>query len=198
MDRSVRVLVFVGVSAIVALPAGWIATDAIERNNDFCTSCHIDGDVPLHRDVRADFERRPPASMAASHAGAIARERPEDPSMRCIDCHGGVGLLGRAKIKLLAARDAAVWLAGRGEEPTEMRHPLVDADCRQCHPTFDPRVDPHAPEPFHALPVHNIDLGMACVACHTAHVDTGDESFHFLETERVRRRCAHCHSAFEQ
>ncbi len=118
--------------------------------------------------------------------------------MRCIDCHGGVGLLGTAKIKLLAARDAAVWLSGRGEEPTEMRHPLVDADCLQCHSTFGPYADSGAPEPFHALSIHNVDLGMACIVCHTAHSESGDPNFHFLDVEHVRRRCAHCHSEFER
>ena len=46
----------------------------------------------------------------------------------CIDCHGGVGRVGRSKVKLLAARDALVWLVGDFDEPDHMEYPLGEAD----------------------------------------------------------------------
>ncbi|MCP3986858.1 MAG: hypothetical protein GY723_20925, partial [bacterium] len=72
-------------------PMGWIVSDRLERDNDFCVSCHLDPDTPLHADNRADFDARPPEAMAAAHAAA---GHPDDRSFRCIDCHGGSGFLG--------------------------------------------------------------------------------------------------------
>jgi nitrate/TMAO reductase-like tetraheme cytochrome c subunit len=192
-----RGLVLVALVVVVSGPVGWVGSDALERSNDFCTACHIDQNVPLHIDIRRDLDRRPARSLAASHAVHMPDARQEDPTMRCIDCHGGVGLVGRARIKLLAARDALVWLSGTAREPTEMRHPLVDADCRQCHQSYAVRVDESAPTAFHELTVHNVDLGMSCVTCHTTHEQGGDAAFYFLKPQDVRSRCAHCHSEFE-
>ena len=45
--------------------------------------------------------------LAAAHAAAGNQGRPADPGFRCIDCHGGVGLPGRARVKALAAMDLA-------------------------------------------------------------------------------------------
>jgi cytochrome c556 len=106
-----------------------------------------------------------------------------------------VGLVGRARVKLLAARDALVWLSGDFEEPDGMNTPLLDADCRQCHATFD-ETPSGAPRPgFHELPVHNNELGRDCVDCHQAH-EPGDADFHFLDLAHVRRQCADCHNEF--
>ncbi len=92
--------------------------DAVERQNDFCNACHLpDGGGPLHIDIRHDFDARPPHNLAGLHALRVREaDAPPDP-MRCIDCHGGVGLVGQARVKMLAARDALVWLSGDFEEP---------------------------------------------------------------------------------
>ncbi len=186
-----------GLLGAVLAPLGWVASDALERNNDFCNACHLDRNVPLHIDIRRDFDGRPPRTLASRHAQQTVSLRPDDPEMRCIECHGGVGLVGRSRIKLLAARDAVVWLVGLGREPDGMRHPLLDADCLQCHERFEVRRDPYGPPPFHATALHNSQLGTGCVTCHTAHDSDGRSDFYFLRPERVRERCAYCHSEFE-
>ena len=196
-ENRFRRIVAVGLLAAALAPLGWVASDALERNNDFCNSCHIDGNVPLHIDIRHDFDGRPPLTLASQHARQMPSLRPADPAMRCIECHGGVGWLGRARIKALAARDAARWLAGVGREPDGMTHPLRDADCLQCHERFEPRRDEHAPPPFHDLGVHNSTIGVDCVTCHTVHDASGRTDFYYLQPERVRQQCAHCHSEFE-
>lgn len=184
-------------TALVAAPTGWVASDRLERDNDFCNACHLSPEVPLHRDIRVDFDARPPPTLAAAHARAGAGSGDAHRPFRCIDCHGGSGLAGRAQVKALAARDAFWYVVGRFEEPRSMRVPLRDANCRECHTSY--RVAPGSgANAFHALAVHNADLPLRCVACHTAHAKGGNPDAFFLRASEVRAECARCHPEFEE
>jgi nitrate/TMAO reductase-like tetraheme cytochrome c subunit len=180
---------------VLGAVAGWGVTDHLERDNDFCNACHIAEDQPLHAGIRWDFERTPPASLAALHG----RESSDgDGEFRCIDCHGGVSWPGSARVKALAAKDAFWYAVGHFEEPDGMRWPLWDEDCSQCHDGFDESEPLGWETPrFHQLPVHNVELGVACVECHRTHSE-GDESYHFLSVTWVRTQCARCHTEFEE
>lgn len=182
--------------AMLAVPGGWVVSDAVERQNDFCNACHLPSGVPLHIELREAFDQRPPPNLAARHAQVVRADvSPADP-MRCIDCHGGVGLVGKARVKWLAARDALVWLGGDFDEPHGMNTPLLDADCQQCHSRFDDTESEFGRPRFHELGVHNTELGVDCVECHQSH-RPGRPDHHYLDTAHVRSRCAQCHSEFE-
>ncbi|MAE97219.1 MAG: hypothetical protein CL910_21420 [Deltaproteobacteria bacterium] len=184
-------------AATLAFPVGWLVTDHLEEDNAFCVSCHLSASVPLHRDNHGDFGERPPVSLAAAHAAAGNESRP-DGAFRCIDCHGGDGWAGRARVKLLSARDALWYVVGRFEEPEGMRWPLWDRDCVKCHDHFAaPSHEPWEAPPFHALAVHNRALGVGCVECHGSH-EHGDAKLDFLQPDHVRSQCARCHSEFEE
>jgi hypothetical protein len=184
--------------AALAAPAGWLVSDHLEQDNDFCNSCHLAPGQPLHRDVRRDFDAAPPASLAGVH-GAARLESREDGAFRCIDCHGGHGLVGRARVKALAAKDAFWYVMGRFEEPQGMRWPLWDEDCRKCHASFDESEGESWRRPrFHQLAVHNVALGVDCVDCHRVHEAGGNPKAYFLETAHVRGQCALCHSEFAE
>jgi nitrate/TMAO reductase-like tetraheme cytochrome c subunit len=182
--------------------AGWIGTDVLEQDNDFCNACHLDGwlsGTPLHRDHRSDFDASPAVSLAAAHAAAGNRDRPADPDFRCIDCHGGVGPVGRSRVKLLAAKDAFWWVVGHFEEPEGMGWPLLEDDCRQCHDAFEPKAGEFEDPAFHDLPVHNRRLGVDCVECHIVHTFDGPAvaaDRWYLDPAHVREQCARCHSEF--
>lgn len=178
---------------IVAASAGWVVTDRFERDNDFCNACHLGPGVPLHQAVRDDFETRPAETLAGAHAVAGVPGR--DAGFRCIDCHGGTGLVGRARVKALAARDAFWYVVGHFEEPDGMRWPLWDEDCRKCHATFDEGAAGLAWQTprFHQVPLHNVDLGVDCVSCHQSHEPGGNALAHFIHAESVRVQCARCH-----
>ena len=197
MGSKRSILIGMVVLGTVMAPTGWIVSDALERNNDFCTACHNADGTRLHSQIRHDFDGRPAHNLSALHAGAGAPKRAERSATRCIDCHGGVGLAGRAKIKALAARDALVWLTGNFSEPTEMKHPLGDADCRQCHASFVEQAPDFGAAPFHSIAVHNVELGLDCVECHQAHEADGAAESYFLRPEHVRAQCARCHSEFQ-
>src|SRR3990172_4521384 len=123
--RQPALVAGVALAALVAAPLAWRLTDRLERENEFCTSCHLPDGSPLHRAKGEHFRRLPPATLAGAHAAAGVRGR-EPVAFLCIDCHGGVGALGRARVKLLSARDAFWYALGRFEEPDAMRWPLWD------------------------------------------------------------------------
>jgi hypothetical protein len=178
---------------------GWFGTDYLEQDNDFCNACHLDGwlsGTPLHREHRRDIDARPVASLAAAHAAAGNPDRPGDPGFRCIDCHGGVGLFGRSRVKVLAAKDAFWWLVGDFEEPKGMHWPLLEDDCRQCHSSFETKAAEFEDPAFHDLAVHNHRLGIDCVECHTVHEPAVDRDRWYLDSALVREQCARCHREF--
>ncbi|HYB13338.1 MAG TPA: hypothetical protein VEG67_07695 [Myxococcota bacterium] len=184
---------------LLGASAGWVVTDRLERNNEFCNACHLTPSRPLHHEIREVFDGRPPASLAAAHAATTLRGR-EDPKFRCIDCHGGTGPLGRVRVKALAGKDALFYVIDRFDEPKAMRFPLWDGDCAKCHANLEAslqrdRGDSGAP-PFHSLPVHNSNLGVACVECHTAHQVGASQDTYFLNADHLRTQCARCHSEF--
>ena len=78
-----------------------------------------------------------------------------------------------------------------------MRWPLWDDDCRKCHERFDESEGDSWRRPrFHQLAVHNVALGVDCVACHQVHAAGGNPDAYFLEAAHVRGQCALCHSEF--
>ncbi len=191
------VLLALGAGAVLS-PVGWFVTDHLESDDRFCIGCHLDAETPLHIDNFDDFGGTPPVSMAVAHAVA-GNAAHEDGRFRCIDCHGGTGFIGKARVKALSARDAFWYLTGRFDEPDGMHFPLRDEDCTKCHDRFEETGamvggDP----PFHALPVHNRELGVDCVTCHLSHERGGLERFHFLHPSAVRPQCYGCHPEFEE
>ena len=195
---AARLLVLGVLAGGVAGPAGWWLTDRLEQDDDFCNACHLPDGVPLHLENRRDFDATEPVSLAGAHGLARVEGR-DDPAFRCIDRHGGTGVLGRARVKLLSARDAFWYVVGRFEEPEGMHWPLQDADCARCHPSFSERPADAWRDPlFHELPVHNHELGVSCVSCHWTHEPGGLPEADFLHPRRVRARCAECHPEFEE
>jgi nitrate/TMAO reductase-like tetraheme cytochrome c subunit len=185
-------------ASAVCAPLGWIATDRLEERNSFCNACHLPSGNVLHGELRDDFDASPAATLAAAHA-AVGNELRADGRFRCIDCHGGASFAGKARVKALAAKDALVWATGRFEEPSSMRWPLWDEDCRRCHAEYAaPAREAWQSAAFHELPVHNVELGVDCVECHTAHERNGPDAAYFLDARRVRSQCALCHPQFEE
>ncbi len=185
-------------AGIVSAPVGWVVTDHLEQDNEFCNACHVEEAVPLHIDIRRAFDSVPAPTLAAAHAVAGNEDR-EDGAFRCIDCHGGVSFAGRARVKALAAKDTFWYVVGHFEEPDGMRWPLWDEDCVQCHAEFDETESaPWETPRFHELSVHNVELGVDCVECHLTHGTDGDPENQFLHATLVRSQCARCHSEFEE
>ncbi len=202
-----RALLIASIAAAASAPLGWWATDRLEANDAFCTSCHLASGTKLHADNAADFAARLALSLAVAHAAA-GNDAHADGAFRCIDCHGGTGFVGRARVKALSLRDGLIYLTGRFAEPHGMSWPLRDEDCRRCHREFastsaaseDASASFEGSEApaFHALSVHNRALGVACVGCHLAHERGGLANHNFLHPEPVRAQCVRCHPELEE
>jgi nitrate/TMAO reductase-like tetraheme cytochrome c subunit len=195
--RKRQGLLAVAALAVVSAPLGWVVTDRLERDNDFCNACHLEPDLQLHEAVRDAFDARPAIGLAGAHAVAGVQGR--DSGFRCIDCHGGTSFVGRVRVKALAAKDAFWYVVGHFEEPDGMRWPLWDEDCRKCHASFeeaDAASGEWQTQRFHQVPLHNVDLGVDCVSCHLAHEADGNPAAHFIHAPSVRVQCARCHPEF--
>ncbi|MDJ0866966.1 MAG: cytochrome c3 family protein [Myxococcota bacterium] len=181
--------------SVVVGAIGWGVSDRVEQRNDFCNACHLPDGTALHRQVRDDFDRVMPLSLAGVHGRGWVEER-EDSDFRCIDCHAGSGPVERTKIKLLAARDAVRYAIGRFEEPEGMPFDLSAGTCLGCHPTFRSSAAPGwTVEAYHGLDAHDdAPDGPACVSCHAVHPRDGDAFAYFMQRERVDRQCQVCHS----
>ena len=180
MRREFGIVIVIGA---LSGPIGWVTTDHLESNNEFCVDCHLDERTPLHEAKMNDLMTIPPINLASVHYEA-------DREFLCIQCHGGVSFANRLRVKTVAARDALVYLLGSFEEPDSMEYPLWDEDCVRCHETYEPGRS----DDFHAFEDHNLpNFFYRCVDCHRVHANEGVARFDFLEPDRVRRVCRDCH-----
>jgi hypothetical protein len=178
---------WIGLVAVAAIaPLGWLATDALEAHDEFCTSCHLTADQPLHAAKRRDFHAVPAVNLASEH---FARGR----DFHCITCHRGASFPNRVRVKLLSARDSVMYVLGRFAEPEAMRHPLWKEDCTQCHAKYQPERD----DSFHSIEVHNLpNFALNCVQCHEAHPTGRTAELTFLAREPLVAACRNCHEEF--
>lgn len=170
---------------LAGIPAAWLISDHVESDNAFCVSCHLAPGEPLHQTKFDEFLAAPAVSLVAAHR--VAQD-----DFRCVDCHGGTGLAGRARVKAVTLLDTLRYVSGRFGEPERMRHPLWDEDCVKCHPRYRPARD----DAFHAIAVHNADFPWSCVECHEAHPATRAPEFDFVPRERALAICRTCHEEF--
>jgi nitrate/TMAO reductase-like tetraheme cytochrome c subunit len=173
---------------------------AKERDNRFCVSCHLH-DEKFSRLI---------AATATDLAGFHHQRRAK---VGCIACHGGAGAARHIQVWLLAGFDTLRFLSGVYAEPTHMRLPLPDAECRQCHTpilgagkTASRPVEPMDEAAFaaeaetegrggtsyHAIREHGT-VKIACVRCHPSHTTDSDAGNHFIAKMRVRPMCRDCH-----
>jgi len=143
----------------------------------------------------------PPKDLAGLH-----HER--DPSVGCIACHGGHGTRMRMAVRTVAALDTLKFLAGAYREPTHMKLPLRDAECRPCHtpivgrpgtaggeaPTLatEAETEGRSGTSYHAIREHDT-VRVACVRCHGAHTTDSDAASRFISKTVVVPVCQECH-----
>jgi predicted CXXCH cytochrome family protein len=195
-----------GVAGALLLAALFLtALAAKERDNRFCVSCHLHDEKFL----------RLTASEASDLAGLHYLKKAE---VGCIACHGGADPVMRAKVWAVAGFDTLRFLAGTYREPTDMRLPLRDAECRRCHtPTLGRPVSSSpaatAAKPvdatdesvaaeaetegrggtsYHAIREHDT-VRIACVRCHTSHTTDANAADKFLSRPRITTICRDCH-----
>ena len=136
----------------------------------------------------------------------------------CIACHGGADPVMRAKVWTVAGVDTVRFLAGMYREPTQMRLPLRDAECRQCHTPILGRPTSSNPAATAAKPVDATDesvaaeaetegrggtsyhairehdtVRVACIRCHSTHTTDANAADKFLSRPKIATICRDCH-----
>jgi len=173
---------------------------AKERDNQFCVACH------LHDEK---FQRLT-AAVSTDLAGF---HHTKDARIGCIGCHGGSDLRMRFAVWTVAGIDTVRFFIGRYGEPTSMRLPLRDDDCRQCHmpilkntartaagagmraeSTFETEAETEGRggTSYHAIREHD-SVRLACVRCHGAHTTDSKVGRRFISQGRVAPLCRECH-----
>jgi hypothetical protein len=65
---GLAIVTLMGASLGVVLgTVGWIATDHLEQDDDFCNACHVSAGIPLHAEIRRDYDARPAPSLGAQN-----------------------------------------------------------------------------------------------------------------------------------
>ncbi|MBI4588394.1 MAG: hypothetical protein HY725_06115 [Candidatus Rokubacteria bacterium] len=174
----------------VALVSGTTAIAYVshrEQDNRFCIACHAPDGKRLHGELFDRYQAKPPVDLSAVHQTQKA--------IKCIDCHGGVGIVRRSRVLAVATWDTVKYVAGRFKEPERMISPLPDRDCAHCHADYNVGLLPDGGQAggrdFHKHPDHRT-LPVTCVQCHTSHV-AGDPRIRFLSNTVVLPLCQRCH-----
>lgn len=183
-----RRLALLGASGILVASYSIAYVTLREQDNTFCISCHAPGGGGWLHGAKYD---RTVGKGAGTRDLTTLHYRE---LVKCIDCHGGVGAIDRARILSVAAIDSLRYLADRYEEPTRLRAALWDRDCTWCHRGFTvvyAEEDVARQRKYHAHPSH-LNVPVACIACHTSH-EPADPKLQYLRAELVRPQCRRCH-----
>lgn len=162
---------------------GWVSYQ--EQNNAFCASCHTEPESEYYARFLEAAARQAAFDLASFHH--------RRQNVRCIDCHGGEGVGGRAAVLTIAAWDTLKHYTGTAHQPARQVLPLQNEACAKCHldelkrpgfenhehnKYFDPKEDPPA---------------IACTDCHLSH-RLGDERQAFQFRDAILPQCEYCHA----
>ena len=181
-----RVLTILGVAslALLALSGGFLGAVGMsrymERHDPFCISCH------LHQEIYEKFLG--PQGRVVTLATLHHTEK----GIKCIDCHGLDGLLGRTQTMLLGARDTLKFLSGYYQEPEKLTFPIPDLTCLKCHEEVKSvKEEQGSKQRFHGQLQH-VKIPTRCLECHLTHIEGIRETL-FLKKEIIDPICEECH-----
>ncbi len=184
ISRSWRFGALGAVIALVALIGGVGFVSYQEQNDRFCISCHTQPET--------QFFERDAQAVAQQSATDLASFHYRTKGIRCIDCHIGEGIVGRAAVLSIAGWDAFKHYTGLQHQPATIVIPVQNAACIKCHeadirkPGFENHYhnayfDPNLSPPY-----------ISCVHCHVTH-RVGDERTAFQFRDAILPRCEYCH-----
>ena len=166
---------------IVSGLAGFTAT-RFENHDSFCASCHTQPEL--------EYYQRESKSSKMDLASFHTTKK-----TRCIDCHSGKGVIGRATALTLGARDLWAYVATHYPQPAPLTRSIPDANCLKCHTDVEKGQDFN--NHFHIfLPKWQaLDANAAtCVDCHRSHTTDGDSALGYLNQAVTTQVCQECHN----
>jgi hypothetical protein len=169
------------------------SASALENLDPLCASCHTQPETEYF-----DRSLTLPSDLASAHT-------PEE--VRCIDCHSGAGLAGRAGSLRQGASDLIAFASDDYTAPAVTTNPVGDGACIKCHGQPSAIEDLSAPvEDISSSHYHFMEYTAewngrepdprgTCVICHAAHSLEGLEGQAFTSNAAVQPACEACHEA---
>ncbi len=166
----------------------------LENRDTFCAACHTEPETTFF--ARSEAES---SDLASAHANAEA-------AVRCIDCHSGVGPVGRAASLVQGANDLSAFVLGSYEQPATTIYPIGEEGCTKCHhaPTSVGLADSefalksyshyHRAEYAAAWLAADPDSRGTCAVCHVSHSEGARESQQWSPRPAVNAACDDCHA----
>lgn len=185
-------------AALVLGVGGFSFVAAQEEQDSFCASCHTEPESTYYdRSLAPEM-----VDLATAH-----RHTKET---RCIDCHAGIGLVGRVEAQLMGARNAVMWYTGSATQPAPLTIPVGDDHCVKCHAEvkteqFDMEVRSKIFGPrshYHAYldqwKASDPQATANCTACHSGHNLGGTDKTTWLVPATVQTVCEACHKVLDE
>jgi nitrate/TMAO reductase-like tetraheme cytochrome c subunit len=183
LPPAVKILLIVCGVALLFTAGGFTFAATKETHDTFCASCHTQPESTFYqRSVDAQA-----VDLASAHTAK---------NVRCIDCHSGVGVVGRITAELLGAHNALAFYTGTAVQPAILTRPVGDNSCLKCHQDVTVRADFN--NHFHAFLSRwqAFDPNAAtCVSCHGGHTTTADAQTRFVDQNTAQNVCEACHRA---
>jgi len=180
ISRTVLLLVAAGI--FIFIVGGFSVAASMEEHDTFCASCHTQPESDYYGRSHAAN----PIDLASFHATK---------QTRCIECHSGVGTLGRANAIMLGARNAVYFYTGTAKQPAPLTVPLGDDHCVKCHASVYEATDFN--NHFHNLlprwQAASPNTVASCEDCHSGHTTDGTAQTTFLSQTKTDQVCQDCH-----
>lgn len=169
------------------------SASALENLDPFCASCHTEPESEYF-----DRSLRLPSDLASTHARS---------EVRCIDCHSGRGIAGRAGSLRQGASDLAAFIYGGYASPAVTTNPVGDAGCTKCHrqpsavANLSAAVEGISSSHYHYREYtaewghRQPDPRESCVMCHPGHLLGIAEEAAFAPGYPAETVCDACHAA---
>lgn len=187
MRRPIITAIIVLVGAGTLAMGGLGIALALEDRDSFCASCHTE---PESMYFQRSFQAHA-SDLASFHAQNVTR---------CIDCHSGAGLFGRAAGLQQGAHDLVNFVRRNYHSPAITLNPLGDNSCVKCHAKILERPAGAGKAGtnhyhFYIPQWRQVDVQAAkCIDCHAPHTN-GVESLKFMLQGKVGSICENCHDA---
>lgn len=182
MTNRWGILGLVALIGIVGAIGGERYASHLEQDNNFCGSCHTQPET--------EYLARYTRAIVQSNAPDLASFHHRKKEIKCIDCHAGEGMLGRAQVFSLATWDAVKHYTGIARQPAAIVVPVQNEACLKCH--ADTLVKKGFDNHEHNKLLERESPFVRCTDCHISH-RLGDERNAFQFRDKIFPQCEYCH-----
>ncbi len=177
-----RFLFVMATFGLITLTVGVAFVSYQEQDNDFCAACHTQPE--------SEYVARSKDAAARQNAIDLAAFHHRKDEVKCIDCHGGEGLGGRAQVIAISAWDALKHYTGTARQPAVVVVPVQNEACSKCH--ADTLARRGFENHIHTQMFERDAPRQRCSDCHVTH-RKGDERNAFQFRDAIFPQCEYCH-----